>query len=362
MDLQIVIPMAGSGSRFADVGFTVPKYALPMDRNGTTMMEWAIRTLGGSATACHVIVVQQACVSSVKTITDKMSDLNIDVVTVNALTNGPACSTMEAMSKLRLDAPLLVSNCDQVMSWNLNAFIEKCNDMQLDGAVVTYAPPYPVKLGDIDKHSFVLSDASGYATRFSEKLVISTDALVGIHYYAKAHFFVDAYRDIVEREECAPNGEYYLSLTYNSMVRHGLRVAPISLSSGEVFTPVGIPRDYYSYIQTMNVGVYGEQLALNDTVRGWFVGDFSPSVFKTKDFEVGLMRHAAGHSIPFHVHKSVTEYNLVVSGSIRVNGVLFSSGQFFTLFPGCIACPEVEEDVVVVCVKVPSIPTDKINL
>ena len=98
---------------------------------------------------------------------------------------------------------------------------------------------------------------------------------------------------------------------------------------------------------------------INDYVRGWFIGDFEPTVLRTKDFEVGVLTHLKGETWPAHYHKDSVEYNVLVKGCMVIQGKKINSGDMFIFEKGEIAGPVFLEDCTVVCVKVPSIPTDK---
>lgn len=92
--------------------------------------------------------------------------------------------------------------------------------------------------------------------------------------------------------------------------------------------------------------------------RGWFIGDFPEAVYRTKDFEVNYQNNVKGHS-PTHYHKIITEIQLIIRGRMVVNGVLFEAGDICILEPGDIGQMEFLEDTETVCVKFPSVPTDK---
>lgn len=98
---------------------------------------------------------------------------------------------------------------------------------------------------------------------------------------------------------------------------------------------------------------------LSDMHRGWFIGDFDPSLLKTKNFEVGILTHLKGEKWPAHYHVKGTEYNVLISGSMRVCGIELTAGDTFIIEPYEIADPTFHEDCVIVCVKVPSDVGDK---
>jgi len=98
---------------------------------------------------------------------------------------------------------------------------------------------------------------------------------------------------------------------------------------------------------------------LSDTFRGWFIGDFEPSVLRTKDFEVGVLKHPKGEKWPAHYHVKATEYNVLISGAMTLNGIDLHAGDVFVIEPREVADPTFHEDCTIVCVKVPSDTTDK---
>jgi quercetin dioxygenase-like cupin family protein len=98
---------------------------------------------------------------------------------------------------------------------------------------------------------------------------------------------------------------------------------------------------------------------LTDTYRGWLIGDFEPSVYRTKNFEVGILNHPKGEKWPAHFHKVATEYNVLIKGSMRLCDTELKEGDIFILEPYEIADPEFHEDCTILCVKIPSDPGDK---
>ena len=93
--------------------------------------------------------------------------------------------------------------------------------------------------------------------------------------------------------------------------------------------------------------------------RGWFIGDFEPSVYRTQDFEVGVLKHHKGEVWPAHYHAIGTEINCLLKGRMIIQGRELVAGDIFVFPPGDVADPVFLEDCEVLCVKTPSIPKDK---
>ena len=98
---------------------------------------------------------------------------------------------------------------------------------------------------------------------------------------------------------------------------------------------------------------------LSDFWRGWFIGNFEPSLLKTEQFEVGYLHHPKGEIWPDHYHKLGTEYNLLVKGKMKLNGIEICEGELFVIEPYEVAAPDFLEDCYIVCIKSPGPAKDK---
>ncbi len=98
---------------------------------------------------------------------------------------------------------------------------------------------------------------------------------------------------------------------------------------------------------------------ISNFTKGWFIGDFEPNVFKTDLFEVGLLTRYKGQDDPPHHHEIAIEYNVLVSGSMTINGNLLEKGDVFVIERGEITKSIFHEDTILLVVKTPSVPNDK---
>jgi len=94
--------------------------------------------------------------------------------------------------------------------------------------------------------------------------------------------------------------------------------------------------------------------------RGWFVGDFEPSAYRTEDFEVALLVHKAGEDWPAHYHERSTEINYLLEGEMSINGTHLKAPVIFVIDRGEVADPTFHTDCRIICIKSPSAPGDKI--
>lgn len=103
-----------------------------------------------------------------------------------------------------------------------------------------------------------------------------------------------------------------------------------------------------------------QKFKLEDTIGGWFIGNFEKAAYKTKGLEVSFKQHRKGESYGWHYHEHLDEINLLVRGRMKIQGEELFSGDIFILSPMELADPEFLEDCDVVCVKVPNFTNDKI--
>ena len=101
---------------------------------------------------------------------------------------------------------------------------------------------------------------------------------------------------------------------------------------------------------------------LDNMIGGWFVGDFTPSIFKNKNVEVGIKYYKAGDKDPLHVHRETWEVTVIVEGRVIMADMELSKGDIIMLEPGDVSSFEALEDSALAVVKYPSIPSDKFIL
>lgn len=102
-----------------------------------------------------------------------------------------------------------------------------------------------------------------------------------------------------------------------------------------------------------------KKFSLSEMTKGWFVGDFSPTVLKTQDVEVAVKSYQSGDSEDRHHHKIATEITVIVSGKVRMNQAIYTSGDILMIEPGESTDFEALEDTTTVVVKYPGAQNDK---
>ncbi len=98
---------------------------------------------------------------------------------------------------------------------------------------------------------------------------------------------------------------------------------------------------------------------LGHMTKGWFIGNFEPSLYRTNDVEVAVKEYKTGDREEEHYHKIATEYTVVLNGKVRMFGQVFSDGDIIVAEPGDATDFECLEEAVTVVVKIPGANNDK---
>ncbi len=98
---------------------------------------------------------------------------------------------------------------------------------------------------------------------------------------------------------------------------------------------------------------------LNNMTKGWFIGNFDPSLFKTNDVEVAVKRYKAGDHEDVHFHKIATEYTVIIEGEVEMNGVRYGKDDIIVMEPGEATDFTAVTDSVNVVFKIPGANNDK---
>lgn len=235
--MNIVIPMAGEGSRFKEAGYDTPKPFI--DVAGKTMIERVLDNLWLSNAKYILICRKEHLLSeykSVKKITEKYA---CKLLAVDSLTMGAACTILLSSWLINNDEPLLLANSDQIVELSLSEFIEDSQERKLDGAILTF-------YATDTKWSYAKTDRNGMVVKVEEKKVISENATVGLYYFSKGSYFVNAAAQMISMNDRV-NGEFYTAPAYNYCVKHGLRVGIFQIDSSQMFG-TGTPKDLDAYI------------------------------------------------------------------------------------------------------------------
>jgi len=234
--MNIIIPMAGAGSRFAREGYTLPKPLIPVE--GKPMIVRAVESL--NIDAKYYFVARDD--GYLKELFRAVGSVCFEpgFIAIPEVTAGAAVTALLFKDHVNTQEELIIANCDQVMDWDSTAVLSALR--QYDGGVVTIRSQDP-------KHSYVKLNQDGTASEFVEKVVVSDHALTGIHYWRHGSDFVASATQMIEDNATSANGEFYVAPTYNYMIKNNKRIGVHEIKENEIHF-VGTPADLEQYLES----------------------------------------------------------------------------------------------------------------
>lgn len=237
-NLNVLIPMAGAGSRFAQAGYTFPKPLI--DVNGRPMIQVVVDNLGLDAN--YIFVVQKE--HREKYNLDTMLGLiapRCKVVEVDGITEGAACTALLAKEYINNDSPLFFANSDQYVEWEPVEFMYNMQETKADGGIVTFESMHP-------KWSFAKVNEKGFVTEVAEKKPISNNATVGYYYWKHGSDFVKYAEQMIERD-IRVNNEFYVCPVFNQAIEDR---KTIRIFEAQKMWGLGTPEDLEFFIKEKN--------------------------------------------------------------------------------------------------------------
>ena len=233
--LNVLIPMAGAGSRFQQAGYTFPKPLIEV--NGKPMIQVVVENL--NLDAHYIFVVQKSHRESYNLDTLlRLIAPGCDIVETDGITEGAACTALLAKDIIDKDQPLFFANSDQFVEWNSIEFMYKMNETQADGGIVTFEATHP-------KWSFAKLDPYGLVTEVAEKNPISNVATVGFYFWKRGSDFVK-YAESMISENIRVNGEFYVCPVFNQAIADGKKIRNFQVQN---MWGLGTPEDLKFYLE-----------------------------------------------------------------------------------------------------------------
>ena len=232
--LNILIPMAGAGTRFEKAGYTFPKPLIEV--NGKPMIQVVIDNLNIDAN--YIFVVQKS--HNIKYNLEAMLNLIVPgckIVEVDGVTEGAACTCLLARDLINNDNPLFFANSDQFAEWNSSEFMYKMNESEADGGIVTFESTHP-------KWSFA-EVVDNVVTRVAEKDPISTHATVGFYYWKKGSDFVKFSEQMINKN-IRVNNEFYVCPVFNEAIQDNKKILNFQIDK---MWGLGTPEDLEYFIK-----------------------------------------------------------------------------------------------------------------
>ncbi len=238
--LQILIPMAGAGSRFANAGFTTPKPLIDVD--GMAMFLKAISSIEQiPAEKEFLFVIRQEHV-----LTQKLDKLikkalkTAKVIVIPELTRGAAETALAAKEYLDKEAGLIVMDCDLWFnSKSYNKMVEESlsDTAEHHGGLLTFEADNP-------RYSYAKFDKNHIVTQTAEKVVISNHAITGAYFFSTAKEFIQAAEKLLQQPLTEKMPEYYISFLYNIIINEGKKIKAAFVDE---FASFGTPEELEAY-------------------------------------------------------------------------------------------------------------------
>lgn len=237
--LNVLIPMAGRGSRFARVGYTKPKPFI--DVAGRPMIERVLDNLA-IPNARYILMGRTEHFEAEPELTARL-EARADVVLcpVERETEGTACTVLLARRLIDGDDPLLIANCDQLVDFSAGAYIEDAVRRGLDGSILVFRDR-----NRDPKWSFARVGDDGLVREVREKVAISDLATVGIYHFARGRLFIDAAVDMIAVND-RTNNEFYTCPVYNYAIAMGARIGVFEVGA-DAMHGLGTPEDLDHYL------------------------------------------------------------------------------------------------------------------
>ncbi|MGQ9806147.1 MAG: glycosyltransferase family 2 protein [Chlorobiales bacterium] len=234
--LNIVIPMAGRGSRFQKEGYELPKPLIPV--LGKPMIQVVINNLRPNRPHRFIFICLQEHLEKYN-VAEKLKTWagdDTEIVTVNQVTEGAACTVLLAKDFINNDDPMMIANSDQWVDIDINDYLNAMDKAQADGMIMTM-------WADDPKWSFVRFNEAKEITEVVEKEVVSNEATVGIYNYKRGKDFVEAAERMIAKN-FRVNGEFYVAPAYNEMIAAGKKLITYNIGKeADGMYGLGIPSD-----------------------------------------------------------------------------------------------------------------------
>jgi NDP-sugar pyrophosphorylase family protein len=234
MKPNILIPMAGLGSRFADAGYTKPKPLI--DVNGIPMIKAVVDSLGIDGHYIFIVQKEHSVQYHLLDVLDSIAP-GCSIVELDGLTDGAARTTLSASHLIDNDSPLVIANSDQIVKWDPDQLLFWFPEF--DGITAVFEASDP-------KWSYVKGEPNK-VTEVAEKKVISNKANVGIYGWARGSDYVK-YAEQMIAKDIRTNGEFYIAPVYNEAIADGKHIIAFSVFE---MHGVGTPEDLNIYLENV---------------------------------------------------------------------------------------------------------------
>jgi HAD superfamily hydrolase (TIGR01509 family) len=233
--LNVLIPMAGAGSRFEQAGYTFPKPLI--DVKNKPMIQVVVENLNIDANYIYIVQKKHREKYNLDTLLNLLTP-GCKIVETDGLTEGAACTALLAKEHIDNNNPLFFANSDQFVEWDSNEFMYKMQETNADGGIVSFTATHP-------KWSFAKVDEKGLVTEVAEKNPISDIATVGYYYWKHGSDFVKYAKQMIEKN-IRVNNEFYVCPVFNQAIKDNKQIRTFNANG---MWGLGTPEDLNYYLE-----------------------------------------------------------------------------------------------------------------
>jgi len=235
--MNILIPMAGAGSRFSQVGYSFPKPLIEV--KGKPMIQVVVESLKMDVNYIYIVQKSHREKYNLDTLLNLITP-NCTIVETEGITEGAACTTLLAEHLINNDNPLLITNSDQFIDWNSTEFMYQMNEKDYDGGIVSFPATHP-------KWSFAKTDENNIVLEVAEKKPISNKATAGIYYWKNGSDYVKYAKQMIDKD-IRVNNEFYVCPIYNEAIQDNKLIYNFDIEADKMWG-LGTPEDLNHYLE-----------------------------------------------------------------------------------------------------------------
>jgi HAD superfamily hydrolase (TIGR01509 family) len=230
---NILIPMAGNGSRFFNAGYKDPKPLIDVD--GKPMIQRVVENIEIPGNYIFIVQAEHYEKYDLESALTKLVP-GCKIIQVDVVTDGAARTALLAKQYIDNQRPLIIANSDQLLDWDSSEFISQLLEIGADGNMALF-------LANEEKWSYA-KIKNNRITEVAEKVVISNNASTGIYGWAKGCDYVKYAEQMIEKN-IRVNNEFYICPVYNEAIRDNKRILPMFV---DAMYGLGTPEDLEKFL------------------------------------------------------------------------------------------------------------------
>lgn len=359
MKYQLLITAAGNDNDpYLNAGFDLPKNLVPF--NNSTILGYTLSHYDKEKFDITVILSKKECDRYSTDLLIKAKHPHVNIVVIPNPTKGGLCTALMAVD-LSKEGPLVIASGDSYFEGDVLTHLQELKEKKAVAGTIVFQSSSP-------RWSYVRglnnSTKEGLfpVTEIQEKMLISDFATTGLFYFSNPTMFFQGAKEALTTKN-NNKGDYYLSHSIPYLLTQSEEVYASPLKSNERYVHLGRPVDLYQEVTTYKSNPDLTEFKvdkLDDMHLGWFIGNFSPTLYQNPHVEACVKYFKAGDKEPAHYQKISTEITVIISGQAKVNELILNPGDMLTIPPNLIADFTALTDLSLIAIKYPSLPNDKI--